>query len=236
MLFERVFIWGPNPFTNKLFASQVYGLSGIDPVCINKDEQINAHFFDDNCIVFCDCDKKPIDSYCNRLIKSSGINTHNPAIALMNVDRKVEVMQDFIRYPIRGVFYTSDDFENITKGIDKIIQGHYWVTRDLLVQSLEIMRNQKNGKQAVLEEPLITKREMEILQLIVAGFSNQHIADKLFISSNTVKTHVSNLYKKIGATNRVQAILWATENINQRQDIPNSMVSADLCPAESSIL
>lgn len=52
----------------------------------------------------------------------------------------------------------------------------------------------------------ISKREFEILQLVAQGASNQEIADQLFISLNTVKTHLSNLYQKLEVRRRTQAV------------------------------
>ena len=52
----------------------------------------------------------------------------------------------------------------------------------------------------------ITKRELEILALIADGLSNREIADKLFVSENTVKTHSSRLFDKLGAKRRTQAV------------------------------
>ena len=57
----------------------------------------------------------------------------------------------------------------------------------------------------------ISKREYEVLQLIAQGLSNQEIADKLFVSLNTVKTHSSNLFVKLDARRRTQAIHRAKE-------------------------
>lgn len=52
----------------------------------------------------------------------------------------------------------------------------------------------------------ISKREYEILQLINEGLSNQQIADKLFVSENTIKKHVSNLFFKMDVERRTEAI------------------------------
>lgn len=52
----------------------------------------------------------------------------------------------------------------------------------------------------------ITKRELEILELIAHGMSNREIADKLFVSENTVKTHSSRLFDKLSAKRRTQAV------------------------------
>lgn len=52
----------------------------------------------------------------------------------------------------------------------------------------------------------LSNRELEVLELISQGFSNQEIADKIFVSLNTVKTHVANIYQKMGVKRRTQAI------------------------------
>ena len=57
-----------------------------------------------------------------------------------------------------------------------------------------------------LRELAITKRELEILELIASGLSNREIAEKLFVSENTVKTHSSRLFDKLGAKRRTQAV------------------------------
>ena len=52
----------------------------------------------------------------------------------------------------------------------------------------------------------LSKREKEVLELLAEGYSNQEIADKLFVSLNTTKTHISNIYSKLGVSRRTQAV------------------------------
>src|SRR5918992_5394003 len=56
------------------------------------------------------------------------------------------------------------------------------------------------------EELRITRRELEILQLIAAGLSNREIAERLYVSENTVKTHSGRLFEKLDARRRTQAV------------------------------
>ena len=60
--------------------------------------------------------------------------------------------------------------------------------------------------EARLKDLGITKRELEILELIAHGMSNREIAEKLFVSENTVKTHSSRLFDKLSAKRRTQAV------------------------------
>ena len=60
--------------------------------------------------------------------------------------------------------------------------------------------------EGLLAQTGISKREYEVLELMAKGLSNQEIADKLFVSLNTVKTHTSNLFVKLDAKRRTQAI------------------------------
>ena len=84
--------------------------------------------------------------------------------------------------------------------------GVQLITRKQLASSSPIASSEE--MKAKLD---ISEREMEILLLIAEGLSNQEIADKLFISIHTVKTHTSNLFGKLHAKRRTHAIQKAME-------------------------
>ena len=65
--------------------------------------------------------------------------------------------------------------------------------------------------EARLEELGITPRELEILEAIAAGLSNREIAERLFVSENTVKTHAGRLFDKLSARRRTQVVQRAKE-------------------------
>jgi DNA-binding CsgD family transcriptional regulator len=64
---------------------------------------------------------------------------------------------------------------------------------------------------ASVERLGLTRREMEILRLIAEGLSNREIASRLFVSENTVKTHSANVFSKLSAKRRTQAVQLAKE-------------------------
>ncbi len=59
----------------------------------------------------------------------------------------------------------------------------------------------------------LSRREQEILALVSVGETNDEIAEKLFISRHTVKTHLYKIFRKINVSNRLHAALWAAHNL-----------------------
>lgn len=81
------------------------------------------------------------------------------------------------------------------------------VVREVMVPApIDFVRDESK-----VESLGITPRELEILQLIAEGLSNKEIAERAFVSENTVKTHSSRLFEKLGARRRTQAVQVAKE-------------------------
>ena len=70
------------------------------------------------------------------------------------------------------------------------------------------VQSEERAQAQALPEPL-SKRELEVLQLLALGVSNQGIAQELVIALDTVKRHVSHIFSKLGVSNRVQAVRQA---------------------------
>jgi DNA-binding NarL/FixJ family response regulator len=70
-------------------------------------------------------------------------------------------------------------------------------------------RIQRGRQSGGVDEVELTRREREVLSLVVSGLANKQIARKLGISEKTVKGHLTNLFQRIGVADRTQAALWA---------------------------
>jgi len=81
-----------------------------------------------------------------------------------------------------------------------------------------------SGRDRIGSAETLTPRELEVLELISEGLSNEEIANKLFVSLHTVKTHVHNILHKLGMTHRVQAALYMA-NRNKNSGNTNSAIS-----------
>jgi ATP/maltotriose-dependent transcriptional regulator MalT len=83
---------------------------------------------------------------------------------------------------------------------------------EVIVREIEVTRGGPFVvDQAQVSKLEITPRELEILGLIAAGLSNREIAAKLFVSENTVKTHSSRVFEKLGAKRRTQAVQFGKD-------------------------
>ena len=73
-----------------------------------------------------------------------------------------------------------------------------------------IARSEANGRSTRIEDPL-SERELEVLNLLATGKTNSEVARDLFVSVGTVKSHTGNIYRKLGAKNRAEALARARE-------------------------
>lgn len=94
-----------------------------------------------------------------------------------------------------------------------------WVSMSIraedLVEAVELTAAGKSlpdQEERLGNEAGLSPREVETLALITQGLSNQEIADRLFLTVNTLKSHIRQAYRKIGATSRAQAVAWCMQH------------------------
>jgi len=113
---------------------------------------------------------------------------------------------------LKGLFYHKDNIEMIAKGCEEIINGENWLPRKVASQLLFHYRNVVDTHTSPATVDLTT-REIQILRCLMAGSSNIQIAEDMFISEFTVKSHLQKIFKKLSVKNRVQAAAWAKQHM-----------------------
>lgn len=131
-------------------------------------------------------------------------------VLLFNVHQDVQFEQEAVHLGVCGLLYEHENYTLLPRAIQAVLDGELWLSRGFM--SRWIISTKRNGRIPSNENGL-TAKEGEILQLIAGGASNKDIARELFISTNTAKTHVYNIFKKINVANRLQAAIWARKHL-----------------------
>jgi LuxR family transcriptional regulator, positive regulator of biofilm formation len=134
-------------------------------------------------------------------------------VAMINLYGNTAIELRAVVQGIRGLFVAGTDLDTLVRGIHAMLDGDVWIPRKVLVTAAFSNDEDRPKNRLSPARNTLTRREREILALISTGASNDEVADKLNISSNTVRTHIYNLYRKIDVPNRMQAALWGAENL-----------------------
>jgi len=119
-----------------------------------------------------------------------------------------------VKFGAKGYILKNTEPEELIQAILHIAQGGVIVSPIMATKLLtEFQGLEAEGKREAIQETVsnLSPREGEVLQLVAQGATNKQIADSLFISENTVKTHLRNIMEKLHLANRSQAAAYAVE-------------------------
>ena len=119
----------------------------------------------------------------------------------------------------RGYVLKTMASAQLIYAIEEVLNGKIYLPLALSSRFFEYFqqsfREEANAKESQQEENLLdylTQREEEVLELLTQGITYKGVANKLFISETTVKTHVNNIFQKLQVNDRTQAVLYAINN------------------------
>jgi two-component system nitrate/nitrite response regulator NarL len=113
-----------------------------------------------------------------------------------------------MRLGARGVVLKQSAGELLVKSIRKVYGGEIWLDNRMTTEVLDAFKKSAESGQR-REKPLLSDRETQIVQLVAQGFRNKEIGEKLFISEQTVKNHLHNIFDKLGVSDRLELALYA---------------------------
>ncbi|GAB6871920.1 LuxR C-terminal-related transcriptional regulator [Halomonas shantousis] len=156
-------------------------------------------------------DADHVDENCMHLWNTRASECPDMVLAAFNLRDDEHAAELLVSLHLQGVFYRQDSLLLICKGISKLLEGDLWMSRALTTRLIDFYRRQQlNAYRPVCG---LTHRELEIIGLLGSGASNTEIADQLFVSEHTVKSHLYNIFRKIKVHNRIQAMNWARQNL-----------------------
>ena len=128
-------------------------------------------------------------------------------IIFISSEINVNVAIDALNYNVDGLILKNSSLSDFLSAINSILEDNQFIHPFILDAVNSYLAQTDNCKKTTL-----TKRETQILCMISAGYLNKEIGSELNISERTVKNHVSNLFKKIGVSDRTQAAVYAIKN------------------------
>lgn len=133
------------------------------------------------------------------------------AILILTIHDDKEYMMEVIRAGASGYVLKDIEPAKLVEAIKTVNSGGSYIQPNLTMGLISEYKKLSSKARLLKENPL-TKREMEVLQLIAEGMSNAEIAKELYISEKTVKNHVSSILRKLNVEDRTQAAVFAIKN------------------------
>lgn len=156
---------------------------------------------------------RPIDRQVGQIVVSSGAARVIAMTAVFQEDEEIALL----KAGVKGCCRRGIDPESLQQVLSVTYDGGVWVTRSLLPRLVTELQRYADAQRPGGAKPPpdklagLTRREREIVQLIAGGASNKQVASELDISERTVKGHLSNVFQKLGVSDRLKLMLYVTE-------------------------
>ncbi|MCK4378281.1 MAG: response regulator transcription factor, partial [Deltaproteobacteria bacterium] len=192
-----LYVYGPHQMQNELMVELLASKTSL--VCRLGDSEYHPSPTNDHqesLLALWDCSGLSREELLERLENYSPHDNSNCRMIFFNVAVALDIQRDALTCGLWGVFPEHCPLEQLVQGVEAIAAGQMWISRWAMSSCLQEFRQTSSGGATSLRN-LLTLREQEVLQLIANGESNERIADHLFISGHTVKSHLYRIYKKI---------------------------------------
>jgi two-component system nitrate/nitrite response regulator NarL len=111
-----------------------------------------------------------------------------------------------------GVVLKSATPELLFKSVRSVMAGQHWIGRDAVSDLVQALRSYDDAPSPQRPRFGLTARELEVTSAVVSGFSNKEIAKKYTLSEDTIKHHLTKIFDKVGASNRLELALFAVHH------------------------
>jgi len=140
-------------------------------------------------------------------------STATRTVVLAAAIEKAQVAQA-IQLGARGVVLKESATQLLLRCIRAVMGGQYWVGDEVVSSLVEVLRDLLPAADGGDRQDHfgITRREMEVINAIVSGYTNKDIAQKFSLSEQTVKHHLTNIFDKLGVSNRLELALFAVNH------------------------
>jgi DNA-binding NarL/FixJ family response regulator len=144
-------------------------------------------------------------------LSKQGIETRT-IVLTAGIER--EQVVEALELGARGIVLKHSPLQLLVKSIRCVSAGQYWVGQEGVSDLIQAFRQMKPSHIAsgAKRNFGLSSREMEVVAFIVAGYTNKDLARELGISENTAKHHLTNIFDKLGVSNRLELVLYAVDH------------------------
>jgi DNA-binding NarL/FixJ family response regulator len=125
----------------------------------------------------------------------------SPKVLVLTVHDDTDIVVQAVRGGAQGYVLKDASQQELLSAIERVAAG------DSYFDSVAVKALLQDDRRAEEERP--SERELEVLRLLASGFTNREIAEQLFVSAETVKSHLSSAYRKLGVSDRAHAVAVA---------------------------
>jgi DNA-binding NarL/FixJ family response regulator len=143
-----------------------------------------------------------------RALRSPEAAVQVPVLILTTFDDD-DVLWGSVHAGASGFVLKDSAADDLVKAIRITAAGGSWLDPRVTPRLLHRLRSSSSPEDAATELERLTDRELEVLRLMAQGATNLEIADQLFVSERTVKSHIGSIFNKLGARDRAAAIVLA---------------------------
>ena len=130
-------------------------------------------------------------------------------VLVLTVHNEIEYLMKAVDIGVNGYVLKDSESAELKKAIFTVAEGETYI-HPSLIPALNAKMIETNKDAEKIKS--LTKRELDVLKLLAVGMFNKEVGKRLEISERTVKNHVSNIFKKLGVTDRTQAAVFAIRN------------------------
>ncbi len=130
-------------------------------------------------------------------------------VLVLTVHNETEYLMKAVDIGVNGYVLKDSESAKLKKAIFTVADGETYI-QPSLIPALNAKMIETNKDAEKIKS--LTKRELDVLKLLAVGMFNKEVGKRLEISERTVKNHVSNIFKKLGVTDRTQAAVFAIRN------------------------
>jgi DNA-binding NarL/FixJ family response regulator len=150
-----------------------------------------------------------------------------PVIVLTATGQPAEQKQ-YLLLGVEGVVCKDQDISALGQAVKKVMQGEFYFNRQLLNETIKsLVTERRLLPQSVNNQYTsnLSVREKEVLTMVCQGFKNRIIAEKLFITENTVRHHLTSIFEKLKVSSRLELVVFAfrEELIKIPEESPETM-------------